>query len=188
LLLRKPFFILYGTERSISVPATINGFSLIELVVVIAVLAALTAIALPNFLRVQDDAKIAAAKQVLINISKECLAYRLKGRGPGTIDDIKEASGRLNPYGDAFGLSFGSDGFTFDTSINSNMPLRGYHSCEILAAKSGTFGDSNPVGQFPHFQIDIRSGTVKKDCVIDDSSQTFGLGHCDPSKPAGQQW
>ena len=145
-------------------------------------------IALPNFLRVQDDAKITVAKQVLINIAKECFAYRLKGNGRATVDDIKEASGRLNSYGNAFGLNFGAEGFTFDTSINSNMPLRGSHSCEILAAKSNTFGVSNPVGQFPHFQIDIRSGSIKRDCVIDDPNQTFGLGHCDPSKPSGRQW
>ena len=164
-----------------------SGFSLIELIVVIAVLAALTSIALPNFLRVQDDAKIAAVKQVLINIAKQCIAYRIKGNGAGTIADMSEASGRLNSYGDSFGLGFGYEGFTFDSTLTSNTPLRASDGCQILAAKSNTFSDA-PIGQYPHFQIDIRSGRVLKDCVIDDPSRTFGLGHCDPSKPIGKHW
>ena len=164
-----------------------SGFSLIELVVVIAVLAALTSIALPNFFRVQDDAKIAAVKQVLVNIAKQCVAYRIKGLGAGTVADTSEASGRLNSYRDAFGLGFGYEGFTFDTTLTSNTPLRASDSCELLAAKSNTFNDA-PIGQYPHFQIDIRSGRALPDCTIDDPSRTFGLGHCDPSKPAGSQW
>ena len=45
-----------------------QGFSLIELVVVIAVLAILAAVSLPNFLGVQKDGQIAAAKNTLATI------------------------------------------------------------------------------------------------------------------------
>jgi prepilin-type N-terminal cleavage/methylation domain-containing protein len=42
-----------------------NGFTLIELVVVIAIIAVLAAVALPRFMNMQDDAKIAATKSNL---------------------------------------------------------------------------------------------------------------------------
>ena len=55
-----------------------EGFSLIELVVVIAVLAILAAVALPNFLGVQKDGQIAAAKNTLATIVKECVTQGLR--------------------------------------------------------------------------------------------------------------
>ena len=49
-----------------------DGFSLIELVVVVAVLAILSAIAIPSFADMRKKSMITVAKQNLISIFKEC--------------------------------------------------------------------------------------------------------------------
>jgi len=52
------------------------GFSLIELIIVIAVLATLTAIALPTFNNVARNARSTSAKTSLSNAYKECAVSR----------------------------------------------------------------------------------------------------------------
>lgn len=73
------------------------GFSLIELVVVIAILGVLLAIALPRFLSITDDAKINQAKNSLATIIKECSIASLRGKST-LLKDISSAQANLSGF------------------------------------------------------------------------------------------
>ena len=60
-----------------------NGFTLIELMVVVAIVGILTAVGLPQLSKAQDKAKDAAAKATLTNAAKEC-SLLLITNGVGT--------------------------------------------------------------------------------------------------------
>ena len=72
-------YILENYLKSVKVQKTLNtrpgdeGFSLVELVVVIAVLAILSAVAIPAFVGVQANARASAVKNGLVNGVKECV-------------------------------------------------------------------------------------------------------------------
>jgi len=67
------------TQRALSRKPGEKGFSLIELVVVIAVLAVLIVVALPNFQGVTDDAAAASGKKYLADAVTECTVARTRG-------------------------------------------------------------------------------------------------------------
>lgn len=56
-----------------------NGFTLIELMVVVAIVGVLSAVGLPQLLKAQDRAKISVARQEAVNYAKECSISLLTG-------------------------------------------------------------------------------------------------------------
>tara|TARA_B100001094_G_scaffold196242_1_gene190165 strand:- start:1129 stop:1527 length:399 start_codon:yes stop_codon:yes gene_type:complete len=71
-----------------------NGFTLIELMVVVAIVGVLSAVGLPQLTKAQDRAKDAAAQATLTNAAKEC-SLSLIINGDAT--DYADADGPLNP-------------------------------------------------------------------------------------------
>ena len=78
--------VLENYLKSIKVQKVLNtkpgeeGFSLVELVVVIAVLAILSAVAIPAFVGVQANARASAVKNALVNGVKECVVRAADNR------------------------------------------------------------------------------------------------------------
>ena len=74
-----------------------EGFSLVELVIVIAVLAILSAVAIPAFQGVQARAKTSAVKNGLVNGVKECVVSSSLDMGE-TFDVSKAFAGQYTSY------------------------------------------------------------------------------------------
>ena len=79
-----------------------KGFTLIELIVVLAVLAIIMAIAVPRFVGVQEEAKVESDRATLANIVKISEFYLVKGEmveGEYTGTDLTAVIGEDFPNG-----------------------------------------------------------------------------------------
>ncbi len=124
-----------------------EGFSLVELVVVIAVLAILSAVAIPAFNNVTASARAAAVQNAMVNGLKEC--------------SVRENQGDTVAFLDA-------------TSFSNATAFRGFSLGQMAADGNGNGGDScmavtassSPAGQNAIFTIYINTttGAAVKTC------------------------
>ena len=70
-----------------------NGFTLVELMVVIVIVGILTAVGLPQLQKSQDKAKEMTAQQELVNAAKDCSTELLFGDTPTEAENRPSASG-----------------------------------------------------------------------------------------------
>ena len=185
-----------------------KGFSLIELVVVIAVLAVLTAIALPAFLGVSDDASARAAQQAAITAFKECQVAAARGQRndksvfapPGVQNwliatlpaNSINTSVQLNS--DSGTVTTASDQATIDAN-NGNGTFTSGAAASACFEPSGASRDifAVPVtpDQFPTYKI---TGSGTKWCVTGTTAvgeKTFNVGcdsTSDDSVPSNSGW
>ena len=171
-----------------------KGFSLIELVVVIAVLAVLTAIALPNFLGVSNDATARSAQQAAITAFKECNVAKARG-------SITAAAEFKKPTITGF-IIYANDGEDYDETglglavgaIPSAQPENldaawpdGDPSLSCFTGdgtEDGALRDiiASPIneGEYPSFRV-TKGG--EKDCIVGESdagSDTYYIGCGNP--------
>tara|TARA_S200000501_G_scaffold343576_1_gene354644 strand:- start:1106 stop:1591 length:486 start_codon:yes stop_codon:yes gene_type:complete len=146
--------ILESYLKNIKVQKALNtkpgeeGFSLVELVVVIAVLAILSAVAIPAFTNVQANARAAAVQNGMVNGLKECAVREAENETDLTWDSVASFSD-VNAF----------RGFVLSALNSSN---RGTDTCYAVLATS------NPAGQNSNFTVylDANTGAAVKQCTI----------------------
>ena len=106
-----------------------NGFTLIELMVVVAIVGVLTAIGAPQLLNAQEKAKDAAAKAEVVNAAKTCSIDILTGSSGYSTDDFPLTSGTCDVSSDLVATSTSAAGTTYTVTLDASgipgLPVEG---------------------------------------------------------------
>ena len=154
-----------------------SGFSLIELVVVIAILSVITAVALPQFSGVRRDAQINQAKNAMASIVKECLVANARKDGaPVDMSTIASAKSSLSGYEIVSlgnGLSAGLGACIKNQNVDQ-VPGR-FITLEALPVE---YDSSYPhrVSEIPSFLIEynVSTGETSKTCYKESVTKYGG--------------
>ncbi len=137
--------------------ASTKGFTLVELMVVVAIIGVLTSIAIPNFIRFLERAKVTRTAAELVNIGKGFEMYA--GENTQTLEGYPVDSHLVLPPG--------MDGYVDATLFTSPTPLGGNYNWE---------GPDN----YPYAGIAIQNPNdgdrlmIMLDAKIDDGDLTTG--------------
>jgi len=117
-----------------------RGFTLVEIMIVVAIIALLAAIAIPNLLRARHNANETAGIAALRTISTASESYRAAQTPPEYPDALTDLSGATPPYLDASissatGTNASRQGYYFTYTGGTNT-----YNCLATPASSGVTG------------------------------------------------
>ena len=95
-----------------------NGFTLIELMVVVAIVGVLSAVGLPQLLAANDKAKDSAAEAEVVNAAKTCSIDILTGSSGYDATNFPLVTGTCAASSDLVGTSTSTDGTTYTVSLD----------------------------------------------------------------------
>ncbi len=153
-----------------------EGFSLVELVVVIAVLAILSAVAIPAFVGVQANARAAAVKNGLVNGVKECV--------------VRKADNKSTLFADAqsFRDEDAYQGYNV-TVVTTVIPVPGGQDLEVESTScytaQATPSDEDSEDAIFTISMDQSTGIVTKAC---DDDTAPGCNGNDDDVPEAGTW
>jgi type IV pilus assembly protein PilA len=117
-----------------------RGFTLVEIMIVVAIIALLAAIAIPNLLRARHNANEAAAIASLRTISTACESFRAAQTPAEYPDDLAELGDADPPYIDDTLAGGTKQGYTF-TYAPVAISGRNYkYTCIANPIDTGTTG------------------------------------------------
>jgi general secretion pathway protein G len=129
----------------------INGFTLVELLIVVIILAILAAIVVPQFASTTDDAKLASLDSTLSNMRAAIdLYYQQHGAYPGALTAVPTAACTGGTSG--AGVATGGTGATAVTAFQEQLSLytdaKG-GACSISDSTNHKFGPYMKKGTLP---------------------------------------